>query len=537
MSSLLVIQEQRQMIFAVDSAHSKVVCNMKTKEKKISRYLNDDVDKIHMVGKDIAFVSGANYVIDPVIEKLNDFLDSKKRIYTEELRKYLFEKYPYSTCPIKDYGLSDIGITILRVMNNEAIIIKMDQCTDFVPVVTKAIQGEIKLSVDGFDNQRIYENASKFLNRLSNFGWRSPEALTTIYQNNYSNGVGGTIKVYKLDWSGCNLIKETKLIEKDIDYITIDEDGNEIESNDKLEFKSCLNACSGTFTGTVQAGQVIGGTVEGATINGSTINGTVINGCTINGGEFISDNPNNQQATSIEGGVITTNALICEGGLGNNFMAQGNYLQMWHPSLQEVYHLDGLGNMMCKTLKVGGWDVITSGNIPPIPNSTNDLTADLTPYGNIDFMGSENAAGVNWVKDNFQPLGASDFRLKNNIRNLDELPDELYFSLKVKLFEYKCSPYKQNLSYIGLLAQEIISAFKNYSLDAFQYGIVEYFDARKYTDECMYTSDGKLLRVNYDQLISWGISINQKLYKQNTELTNRLSKLEKLVNQLVGSEG
>jgi hypothetical protein len=543
MSSLMAVMEQRSMLFAVDSAHSKVVCDMKTKEKKISRYLNDDVEKIHNIGKDIAFVSGANYVIDPVIEKLNDFLDRKKRINTEELKQYLVKTYPYSNCPIKDYGLSDIGIVILRVINNEAIMIKLDQCSDFVPVVTKTNQGEVKLSVDGFDNKRIYENGSKFLNRLPNFGWRSPEALITIYQNNYSEGVGGTIKVYKFDWSGCNFITSQKLEEKNLRYISIDENGNEVDSNDKLEFKSCLQACTGTFTGTVQAGQVIGGTVEGATINGSTINGTVINGCTINGGEFYSDNPSNAQATTIEGGQIITNALVCDGGLGYQFLAVGNYLQMWKPSVGETFHLNGDGHLMCKALDVNGASLITTSNKdyytynPAFHRQDSyTITPSLTAAQNISLYGEPNAASTWWCNATFELKSASDFRLKKNIKSFEDLPDELYFELKPKQFEYKVDEQPKGICF-GLLAQQVISAFERYGLNALDYNLVEKTKARNYTDEVLYVKDEEMYRINYQNFHAWTMYMVQNLFSEKVNLNNRVTKLEQQISKLVGSEG
>jgi hypothetical protein len=567
----MVVQEQRQIIFAVDSAHSKVVCNMKTKEKKISRYLNDDVDKIHFIGKDIAFVSGANYVIDPVIEKLNDFLDSKKRIYTEELKKYLLENYPYSKCPIKEYGLSDIGITILRVMNNEAIMIKMDQCNDFEPVISKAKQGEIKLSVDGFDNQRIYENGSKFLNRLSNFGWRSPEALITIYQNNYSEGVGGLIKVYKLDWSGCNLIKSQKLEEKNLNYISIDEDGNEIESNDKLEFKSCLQACTGTFTGTVQAGQVIGGTVEGTTINGSTINGTVINGSTIYGGEIIGGT-----ITSEAGGIDYGTVTIDDGAVISSFDNGGDHIEltMGGVSFDVGIHLadgrtaysnlqhsgvrtgltggsyaeylrsginigtsssynftaDNSGNVSCKTLSINGASPLTTSNYSsyaaPISHmqSSYTITPTLTAAQNISLYGEPNAASTWWVNANFEKLSASDFRLKKNIFDIN-IPNDVYFDLKPKQYEFKCDENRNGVCF-GLVAQQTQNVFSKYGLNPTDYNLFRFSDPKSYTDEGLYVGKDKINSINYENMTSWTVKIVQDLNKKISDLESRINVLE-----------
>ena len=39
---------------------------------------------------------------------------------------------------------------------------------------------------------------------------------------------------------------------------------------------------------------------------------------------------------------------------------------------------------------------------------TNNIYAVDTGYGNLDFLGFDNAAGVKWVQANFAPIGASE---------------------------------------------------------------------------------------------------------------------------------
>jgi len=508
----MIIQEHDFITFGVDTANCWGNKNM---EK--FRYYNKKTQKVNKFGLDMVFLSGMDECIDHMKQVLPKLINKKNRINIEELKQYLKKVYPKEKSKWADYELNDIGITIMSIVNNESIIYSFSQTNDYEPFINKTPKNQVNLFVEGFDNTRIHEYAMKYVKGLNKALYRSYETFYTVYQNNYSEGVGGYIQVYSMDFDGCNLIKESKLQEKNLKYAIPQ---NEIDTVNLDELKpSKIEICLPIFKSNITASQIRGGTIEGTT--------------------FYSDNPLNAQETKIEGGMITTNSLVCEGGLGNNFMVQGNYLQMWHPQYQEMFHLDGMGNMMCKTLNIGGYTPITSANIPPIPNSTNDLYADLTSYGNIDFGNgsTENGAAVNWVQANFQPLGASDFRLKKNIRNLDELPDSLYMSLKPKLFEFKCQPYKQGSSIIGLLAQEVVSAFKNYSLDAFQYGLVEYFDAKKYTDECMYTLDGKLLRINYELFTTWGIQINQKLYKANKELTDRIIELETKFNLILESVG
>lgn len=200
--------------------------------------------------------------------------------------------------------------------------------------------------------------------------------------------------------------------------------------------------------------------------------------------------------------------------------------------------------MNCNAGYMNGNLLINAGNkdnyqFTPYSHRQSSYTIEpqLTSAGNINFYGSPNAASVTWCNETFQPKSSSDFRIKMNIRNLDELPDDLYLSLKPKLFEFKCSPYKQNVSNIGLLAQEVISAFDKYGLNTFDYGIVEYANVRPYTDEGQYINDGNILRINYEQLIAWGILINQKLYKQNKEMADRIAVLENKVNSIQESAG
>lgn len=149
---------------------------------------------------------------------------------------------------------------------------------------------------------------------------------------------------------------------------------------------------------------------------------------------------------------------------------------------------------------------------------TNQIYASNTGYGNIDFMGFDNAAGVNWAQANFAPIGSSDIRLKHSILPLDDIPDELFFELKPYQFKYKTDTYGDGI-FFGLIAQQVESAFERYGLNPYDYDLIDVKDVRAYTDDGQYVSD-KTHRIHYTNLISWLIKIVQKQNERIKYLEN-----------------
>lgn len=187
-------------------------------------------------------------------------------------------------------------------------------------------------------------------------------------------------------------------------------------------FSGSLQAASGTFTGNlVAAGGTFSGTLQGVdgtftgTLTGNTINGANINGGTINGTSIISTSPS--YSTSISGGQINSTYVNC------TFENRGGILSP-----------NGL------VLK-GGAMVLIDGQAPSMPGHTHNssqIIAIDSSDGYIVFDGAK-AAGYEYVNRTFQKIGSSDFRLKKNIRSLEELPIELFMELKPKMYEMKCS--------------------------------------------------------------------------------------------------
>jgi hypothetical protein len=104
---------------------------------------------------------------------------------------------------------------------------------------------------------------------------------------------------------------------------------------------------------------------------------------------------------------------------------------------------------------------------------------------------------------------------------MDDLPDELFYALKTKQFQYKTETYGKGI-FFGLIAQELESAFKTYNLNPYDYDLIELRDVRKYTDDGMYVDD-ITHRIHYNNLISWTISMVQKQQKKINELETLLN--------------
>lgn len=151
---------------------------------------------------------------------------------------------------------------------------------------------------------------------------------------------------------------------------------------------------------------------------------------------------------------------------------------------------------------------------------TNQIIAANTGYGNLDFQGFDNAAGVNWVQANFEPLSSSDVRLKYDFKSFDNIPSELFYSLKPKQFRYKKNSMKHGIGF-GLIAQQVESAFKSFGLDPSDYNLIEIKDVKPYTDDGYYVKDETHL-INYSNLFGWMVDIIQKQNQRIILLENKL---------------
>lgn len=341
----------------------------------------------------------------------------------------------------------------------------------------------------------------------------------------------------------------------------------------KLVFEGTLEGVDGVFKGTVQAGIFNGGSIYGSYIQGGNIYGTNINGVNITG-----SNITGTTIQSVAGGVDYGTVTIGNGAVISSFNNSGDhiyltmggvayeveidlsdgrtaYSNMQHAGIRTGitggayaeylrnginigatsgsynFTVDNSGNVSCKTLNINGSNPLTVSNYTNYVR-TNMIEPSLTASENIGFKG-KNAASVTWCNDTFEPKSSSDFRLKYDIKSLEDLPVELFLELKPKQFRFKdgCDEYHKGIIF-GFVAQQIESAFEKYGLNVWDYNLVEKVPVKAYTEEGLYVKD-QVHRVNYINFHAWEISVMQKLLNENNEFKARLNNIESKLNQLL----
>lgn len=402
MSNLLVVQEHDRFTFAVDTA--KCFGN----GENVYRVYGEKINKIHEVGKDTIFVSGMDYATQDVLNNINDFLKDE---YIDEcmLQDFLQKKYPMEGCKWISKGLSEIGVQILRITKNQAVFIDLTQNNNFKPNITTANKNSVKVSASGFDAEKIYTYAMQVFSATYNLkGYLNPDNFIKIYQENFSAAVGGNIRVYRLNKDGCKLIKDEMLKESDLDYVYRTSDGRYCTS-----FTALLQAASGTFNGTLEAGEVIGAKISGSNITGSTIIGTNISGSTLTSFGFVNDII--PQKTVIENGLMITNALKIKPMDSNTgdfaddnagFISLNDSQISINKTPNNVgFSADKDGNVKCTTIN-GGTPVtslnisaLVKGNMPSL--STSDLSIDSGSISGQVRFSNGNAVGWDYASKTF----------------------------------------------------------------------------------------------------------------------------------------
>jgi len=281
--------------------------------------------------------------------------------------------------------------------------------------------------------------------------------------------------------------------------------------NFKILADGSMEAKNGKFSGTLSGSTINGGVINGTRIVSSgngvlEINGAEISGYNSSGGLVLWINANG----TINAGTLTALDMHCTNlhctnlacGKLNEYtpITSGNIGEQWAYGAQVAISAGKLSNAL----------------------STNQIYASDTGYGNIDFLGFDNAAGVNWVQANFAPKTSSDVRLKYDIHTLDSIPNELFMSLKPKQFRFKTDKDGKGI-YFGLIAQELENAFLLHGLNPYDYDIIELEDVRNYTDDGMYV-DGETHRINYINFIPWMVKIIQ-------EQNDKIISLEDIVQE------
>ena len=379
-------------------------------------------------------------------------------------------------------------------------------------IATEVLIGEIVIG----SKLRITNSSGNYTIDTNGF-----TASATVGSNDYSVGINPSnpaniinvkindTKKFYIDTSTNELIFDGKLTANAINA----------EMINALNIVATSVKSSWVYTGVINANQITAGTISGDRINGGTITGSQIRSVFYNAGDSIT-----LTMSDVAFGVSLDMAegTWFNASLGHStlrFQGSGSGGATYGRTSMNIgsgFTVNSSGHVTCNSLTVGGYSAITSYNIgsyiPTIPQYTNQLIASDTGYGNIDFQGFDNAAGVKWVQANYVPIGTSDIRLKYDIYSLDDIPDELFFSLKPKRFKYKTDIYGKGISF-GLIAQEVENAFQSYGLNPYDYNLIDVKDVRTYTDDGFYV-DKETHRLNYNNLISWLIHIVQKQEKR-----------------------
>jgi hypothetical protein len=310
-----------------------------------------------------------------------------------------------------------------------------------------------------------------------------------------------TIKANKINFNG---------------YATFDVNGN-LTTIDGSVLKT------GTVVAdTVRAGWVYAGNISASQISGGTIQGVV----------FITTD--GARTTTISNGAINSNYAEID------FLSVPTQLNIGG-SIQMIAYDGRITAAHINCPDVNGGVPVTSANISAqavgyatsagsastvgsiYGHTTNEIFASDTGYGNIDFQGFDNAAGVNYVQANYQRITSSDVRLKYDIQSLDDIPDDIFYTLKPKHFKYK-TPFHGDKVFFGLVAQQLENAFVSHGLDPYKYDLIDVMDVKKYTDDGFYVKD-ETHRIHYNNFIAWLIKITQNHNNRITELENILKAL------------
>lgn len=215
MSSITISMGKNYYVFGVDSALSYY------HNDKLYRVPNKNVEKICMIGADLCFFSGANPQLEYAKKKTKQILDDNNHIKIYELQKYFKETFPNSNNPRAKKRESQVGITILSIVNGKTHTIGMKQCyNDYEIKEVESPEEGITVSVDGFKNEEISQQFEQYFSRDRNIF--NPQNYFDLYQDNYSEGIGGEISVYLFSEYGLALIEKRKLNESGLRYFDLD---------------------------------------------------------------------------------------------------------------------------------------------------------------------------------------------------------------------------------------------------------------------------------------------------------------------------
>lgn len=235
------------------------------------------------------------------------------------------------------------------------------------------------------------------------------------------------------------------------------------------------------YTGNLSASQITAGTISGDRIYGGTIQGVT----------FSSYSLNNQQFTTISGGVITTNGIHLDSGIGNSGYITPEAIQLYKPGQGNVFYAYNDGSVGCISLScssINGGIPTHSGNLQSQFNSLG-ITVSSATYasfagsagsldnkvyvssnGNFrpsyDLMGSCGTDGATggarwtsvWALNGM--IQTSDERKKTKIKPLSEDNRFLRFARLIMPYTYQMIEGTSGRYHVGFIAQRVEEAMK-----------------------------------------------------------------------------
>lgn len=214
MSSISIVQEHDKFTYVVDTAQSCVIGG-----DEIYRIQGMVVKKVHKIGKDMVFMSGIEPVLGKIRNKMRGLLEDG-HINVLYLQEHIRKEFP----PINDINSKVInGFAIMSIIDRKTVIVAMTQSYNHFEIIKMDAppKGQLKLSVDGFDNElydnKIMENERDCFNRTGSYNIL--ESILNAYRKNYSEGVGGTLLMYSFDNTGVTHIHSEELAEQGLKYV------------------------------------------------------------------------------------------------------------------------------------------------------------------------------------------------------------------------------------------------------------------------------------------------------------------------------
>ncbi len=206
------------------------------------------------------------------------------------------------------------------------------------------------------------------------------------------------------------------------------------------------------------------------------------------------------------------------------------------------------GPYLSGIIQINGYTPITTGNIGSyavtpstvryyVPASTGEISLTNNGNNNIRFSNSGLfGASTEWVLANFA-RSSSDVRLKKDIRTLDrDTVVKLYNALEVYSYKFKMGTINDDgKTYMGLIAQELMTLFESNGLDWRAYNIIEEKDPADTDfaqDAWIYTGGDFYYVINYENLHALHIAFGQELYRENAELKEEVTGLKSELTEL-----